>query len=140
MLVEMNISGNSTQSGKKQLVLPTLNCKLVLTPNLSTPKTERPLLRRSPLCQRDRRLAVLSIAFALLMVPISGCPGKRRYGREEFAVILPDTDAKGAAKVLNEIREGFAKVRQLAQDNHEFSVTFSCGVSAACCFSRIRRC
>ncbi len=28
------------------------------------------------------------------------------------------------------IRSGFAKVRQLAQDNHEFSVTFSCGVAA----------
>lgn len=53
-----------------------------------------------------------------------------RYGGEEFAVILPDTDAIGAAKVLNEIRCGFAKVRQLAQDNHEFSVTFSCGVAA----------
>lgn len=53
-----------------------------------------------------------------------------RYGGEEFAVILPDTDAIGAAKVLNEIRSGFAKVRQLAQDNHEFSVTFSCGVAA----------
>jgi len=53
-----------------------------------------------------------------------------RYGGEEFAVILPDTDAMGAAKVLNEIRSGFAKVRQLAQDDHEFSVTFSCGVAA----------
>jgi len=53
-----------------------------------------------------------------------------RYGGEEFAVILPDTDAKVAAKVLNEIRSGFAKVRQLAQDDHEFSVTFSCGVAA----------
>ena len=51
-----------------------------------------------------------------------------RYGGEEFAIIFPDTTATAAAKVLNEIREGFAKVRQQAKDR-EFSVTFSGGVA-----------
>ena len=52
-----------------------------------------------------------------------------RYGGEEFAVVLPDTDDSTAAKVLNEIREGFAQVRhQNGEDG--FFVTFSCGVAS----------
>ncbi|NES95841.1 MAG: diguanylate cyclase [Desertifilum sp. SIO1I2] len=51
-----------------------------------------------------------------------------RYGGEEFAAILPDTSVQAAAKVFDEIRDGFAKVRQQAAE-HEFSVTFSCGVA-----------
>ncbi|MEC4982938.1 MAG: diguanylate cyclase [Oscillatoria sp. PMC 1068.18] len=51
-----------------------------------------------------------------------------RYGGEEFAVILPDTDSNAAVKVLDEIRLKFAQVRQQA-DGEEFSVTFSCGIA-----------
>ncbi len=51
-----------------------------------------------------------------------------RYGGEEFAIILPHTDGLTAVKVLNRIREGFAKVRQQSE-GAEFSVTFSCGVA-----------
>ncbi len=51
-----------------------------------------------------------------------------RYGGEEFAVILTDTDGPTAAKLLDEIRAAFARVRQQA-DGGEFSVTFSCGVA-----------
>lgn len=51
-----------------------------------------------------------------------------RYGGEEFAVILPDTDGPQAVHVLEQIREGFAQVRQQC-DGAEFSVTFSCGIA-----------
>ncbi|GAA3562760.1 diguanylate cyclase [Marinobacter xestospongiae] len=52
-----------------------------------------------------------------------------RYGGEEFAIILPDTRAEDAERVLNEIRERFAELVQPAGDR-EFSVTFSCGVAS----------
>ncbi len=53
-----------------------------------------------------------------------------RYGGEEFAIMMPDTDARLAAHVLEQIRSGFAQIRQRAEE-HEFSVTFSCGVASA---------
>ena len=53
----------------------------------------------------------------------------RRYGGEEFAVILNDTGASNAAKVLDAIRISFSRIRNEA-DGREFSVTFSCGVAA----------
>lgn len=52
-----------------------------------------------------------------------------RYGGEEFAVILKDTDAAGAFAILDNIRQAFEKILQHAE-NGEFSVTFSCGVAA----------
>lgn len=51
-----------------------------------------------------------------------------RYGGEEFAVMLPDTDELCAARVLDEIREDFAHIRQRVEGS-EFAVTFSCGVA-----------
>lgn len=53
---------------------------------------------------------------------------KGRYGGEEFAIILPDTKGTAAVKILDEIRAGFAQVRQQAE-GAEFSVTFSCGIA-----------
>ena len=50
-----------------------------------------------------------------------------RYGGEEFAVILPDTQAKDALHVMNEIREVFSQLEHSAGDT-EFKVSFSCGV------------
>lgn len=50
-----------------------------------------------------------------------------RYGGEEFAVILIDTDEKAAVRVLDSIREDFSKLRHLTE-GMEFQVTFSCGV------------
>ncbi len=52
-----------------------------------------------------------------------------RYGGEEFAVILPGTDAAGAQRVLDEIRASFGYIQQQAEAA-EFTVTFSCGIAS----------
>lgn len=51
-----------------------------------------------------------------------------RYGGDEFYVILNDTDAVSAAKVIDEIRSVFNRSIHLSQDS-EFFVSFSCGIS-----------
>jgi diguanylate cyclase (GGDEF)-like protein len=51
-----------------------------------------------------------------------------RYGGEEFAVVMPDTDAKAAHRVLDEIRQRFAEIQFSAQP-HDLSCTFSCGIA-----------
>lgn len=51
-----------------------------------------------------------------------------RYGGEEFAVVLPDTDAATAAKVLDEIRKRFAEIHYPAQPR-DLTCTFSCGIA-----------
>lgn len=51
-----------------------------------------------------------------------------RYGGEEFAVIMVNTDGSAAVKVLDEIREAFSCLQHLA-DGKEFSVSFSCGIA-----------
>jgi len=51
-----------------------------------------------------------------------------RYGGEEFAVVLPDTCAEDALKVLNDIRQRFAEIRYPAQPA-DLSCTFSCGIA-----------
>ncbi len=51
-----------------------------------------------------------------------------RYGGEEFAVVLPDTDANTALKVLDEIRRRFAEIHYPAQPQ-DLSCTFSCGIA-----------
>ncbi|MGC2061369.1 MAG: diguanylate cyclase [Thermodesulfovibrionales bacterium] len=51
-----------------------------------------------------------------------------RFGGEEFAVILTDTDGRTAQRILNELREDFAKIRHTSREGL-FSVTFSCGVA-----------
>ncbi len=56
-----------------------------------------------------------------------------RYGGEEFAVVLADTDGAAALGVLNAIREDFARLRHAAE-GVEFTVTFSCGVADAADF------
>ncbi len=51
-----------------------------------------------------------------------------RFGGEEFAVILTDTDDRTACRILNELREDFAKIRHASREGL-FPVTFSCGVA-----------
>lgn len=51
-----------------------------------------------------------------------------RYGGEEFAVILWDTDAEGANRIINSIRSDFSKIEHL-HEGTAFSCTFSAGVA-----------
>lgn len=51
-----------------------------------------------------------------------------RYGGEEFALVLPNTCVNNAAKVVNEIRQGFAEISFPTQ-TQDISCTFSAGVA-----------
>lgn len=51
-----------------------------------------------------------------------------RYGGEEFAVILPDTDLETAANLLNTIREGFTEILHRSNQD-KFTCTFSAGLT-----------
>jgi len=51
-----------------------------------------------------------------------------RYGGEEFAVILQDVTIERAAKLLDELRQDFARV-VFHSSNGEFSCTFSAGIA-----------
>lgn len=53
-----------------------------------------------------------------------------RYGGEEFVVVLLATDVKLAARLLNEVREDFSRIRFSAGEE-QFSVTLSAGVASA---------
>lgn len=52
-----------------------------------------------------------------------------RYGGEEFAVILPDTDLDAAQKVAEKIRRAVEDIRICCTPNIELQVTVSLGVS-----------
>lgn len=51
-----------------------------------------------------------------------------RYGGEEFAVILPDTDSDTAKKVLDELRKDYEKIIHQSEDK-TFKSSFSCGIA-----------
>ncbi len=51
-----------------------------------------------------------------------------RYGGEEFALILFNTEAQQAMRIVNEIRVNFSRIRQNAGDR-EFTVTLSAGIA-----------
>ena len=51
-----------------------------------------------------------------------------RYGGEEFAIILPETDIKMAEKILNGVRENFSRIMQQSSDE-QFSCTLSAGIT-----------
>ncbi|MFZ1852532.1 MAG: diguanylate cyclase [Nitrosomonas sp.] len=59
-----------------------------------------------------------------------------RYGGDEFSVILNDTDAVSAAKVIDEIRSVFNRSLHLSQED-EFSVSFSSGIADLTHFSDV---
>jgi len=52
-----------------------------------------------------------------------------RYGGEEFAVVLLDTNIESAKRVIDDIRISFSEIRQSSGDKR-FNVTFSCGLAA----------
>jgi diguanylate cyclase (GGDEF)-like protein len=52
-----------------------------------------------------------------------------RYGGEEFAVILPDTEAHAAMQVLDELRANFARIQHQVAGG-PVSVTLSCGLAS----------
>lgn len=52
-----------------------------------------------------------------------------RYGGEEFAVILTDTDGENALRIVDQIRRDFLEVAHLS-DKVSFAVTLSAGVAA----------
>jgi len=51
-----------------------------------------------------------------------------RYGGEEFAVVMPNTDAVMAQAVMNSLREAAAEIEHLTE-TARFRVTFSCGIA-----------
>jgi len=51
-----------------------------------------------------------------------------RYGGEEFCLILPDTDAKGAASLAENLRKN-VEIKSFTYDEIEISLTISCGIS-----------
>jgi len=51
-----------------------------------------------------------------------------RYGGEEFAIIMPDTDAENAKNILDQLRHDFSQIHHRC-DNGDFTVTISCGVA-----------
>jgi len=51
-----------------------------------------------------------------------------RYGGEEFAILLLDTDIENAERIMNQIREDFNKIAQQGGEGQVFFSSFSCGL------------
>jgi diguanylate cyclase (GGDEF)-like protein len=51
-----------------------------------------------------------------------------RYGGEEFAVVMPESNTQDATNIINEIRESFSNI-QFFHEGKEFTVTLSAGLS-----------
>jgi diguanylate cyclase (GGDEF)-like protein len=71
---------------------------------------------------------VLKSLARLLQQRLRGTDIIGRYGGEEFAVVLANSDADAAFGVMDKIRADLAHVRQQSGDR-SFSVTFSCGIA-----------
>lgn len=73
----------------------------------------------------DRVIKSLS---RLLKQRLRGTDVIGRYGGEEFAVIMNDTDATAGARVIDEVRNVFSRLVHTGSDE-EFSASFSCGIA-----------
>ena len=51
-----------------------------------------------------------------------------RYGGEEFAVVMPNTDAAKAKEVIDKLREAASELEHKAEQG-TFRITFSCGIA-----------
>ncbi len=51
-----------------------------------------------------------------------------RYGGEEFGIVFFNTTTEHAERILNEVRESFARIRHTA-NSKDFYVSFSCGLA-----------
>jgi diguanylate cyclase (GGDEF)-like protein len=71
--------------------------------------------------------AVLKLLSQLLSRRLRKSEVISRYGGDEFAVILPDTAASTAVRVMDEARRAFADTRHIV-GRQDFFATFSCGV------------
>lgn len=72
--------------------------------------------------------SVIKILARLLKQSLRSTDIIGRYGGEEFAVILPDTNQKEAEIILNKIRKDFGEV-VLSSEHGEVKCTFSAGIA-----------
>ena len=56
-----------------------------------------------------------------------------RFGGEEFIVLLPNTDEKGAVAIAKKIRENIAMTELQLEENKSINVTVSIGVASCYC-------
>jgi diguanylate cyclase (GGDEF)-like protein len=55
-----------------------------------------------------------------------------RYGGEEFAIVLPDTEPQMALNVINQLREDFSHIlHSFGTSDTEFKSTFSAGIAGS---------
>lgn len=59
-----------------------------------------------------------------------------RYGGEEFAVVMPNTDAAAAKEVMDKLREAAQELEHESEQG-SFRVTFSCGIGAYPAFKSV---
>lgn len=52
-----------------------------------------------------------------------------RFGGEEFILLLPNTDKKGAEIIANKVRKSIEKIEIYINDNKNINVTVSIGIS-----------
>ena len=75
--------------------------------------------------------AVLRVVGSLLAENVKGRDTPVRYGGEEFAIILPDTNGAGAMSLANKIRRQLERKNLVLKDNNQpmGKITASFGVS-----------